>query len=108
MMVKRLGDSVQIRSGQSKRTFVVANLTGMWLADTAMRGMTAEQAMKLLNAATGRRYNYKRAWEWKSGKRALPAVARAAMLRTSLPYILKCFGLSLPPQKSLELASFLT
>jgi hypothetical protein len=86
----------------------VENLTGLWLADMALRGMTAEEAMKLLNASTGRRYNYKRAWEWKSGKRALPAVARAAMLHMSLPYVLRCFGLSLPPERSLQLSKFLT
>jgi hypothetical protein len=99
-----------IREGVDRMTTarVFENLAGMWLADMSAKGMNATQAIKLLNSATGRSYSYKRAWEWKSGKREVPAVARRAMLRMSLRYVLRCFGVSIQDDALQELASLIS
>jgi hypothetical protein len=83
-------------------------LAEIWLMRELADGRTPQQAFAALNAATGRRYDYRRLWEWKTGKRPIPTPARRYMIGVALPYALKCVGLKLGPDSQQRLAEMLT
>lgn len=77
------------------------SLVGMWMLAVQAHGKTIKSGVTELNRLCGRRYSYKRVWDWKAGRRAVPAYARRFLLRMALPYICKCVGL-LPTKHVLE------
>ena len=84
------------------------NLAGMWKVHERGEGRTLVSAIAEMNKATGRRYTYKRVWEWVRGRAPLPTTARSYMLRRALPTILKCVAVRLKPRELRELEEMLT
>lgn len=75
------------------------SLVGMWMLAVRAQGKPVTVGVVELNALAGRRYTYKRVWDWKAGRRNVPSHARRFMLRMALPYICKCVGVM--PTKTL-------
>jgi hypothetical protein len=85
----------------------VKSLVDLWLQSEMAEGHDTQAAFARLNAAVGKRYDYRRAWEWRTSRRQIPSPARRYMLRASLPYALKCVGVKLSDERLNELAEML-
>lgn len=57
------------------------NIAKAWVEAHARLGNTKANALRELNAKTGRRYDWSRLAEWVGGRSAVPIAARREMLR---------------------------
>jgi hypothetical protein len=78
------------------------SLVDIWLLAEA-----PEQAFARLNAAINRKHDYRRAWEWRTGRRQIPSPARRFIVAAALPYALKCVGVRIAPAFLQDLAEML-
>lgn len=82
-------------------------LIDIWLMAEAAEGRSPAQAFARLNAAINRKHDYRRAWEWRTGRRHIPTPARRYIVGAALPYALKCVGVKLTDNRLQELAEMI-